>query len=171
MDEEAGATGELFGAAGPDVVPEPGGPGPRAVATRNRATPARALARALALDRVLIYAWLFARLRYHQEMNQLIDALAQFSQRLGLDQLVHALHGLRLPPKDASDVEWQRFADELQALMIRQRNIGQVWNFTEEQLKRLEQYEQATVFLAECLQLAAVSDRQAVENRLLLPPS
>ena len=40
-----------------------------------------------------------------------------------------------------------------------------------EQQQRINQYERGTVLLAECLKLAAVSDRKAIENRLLLPPS
>ena len=137
--------------------------------------------RELDFDLVFIYAHVFARRsytgphypdieHYYESVSKLIAALIQSSQRMGLSELAQALHGLRLPANEASNAAWRQFADELQALMIRYRNIGQAWNFTHSQCWRLRQYEGATIFLVECLQLAAVSDRKAIENRLLLPP-
>jgi hypothetical protein len=55
--------------------------------------------------------------------------------------------------------------------MIHYRNIGHDWNLTEEQWRRLNDYDYATILLAECLQLAAVSNRKEIEESLFLPPA
>jgi hypothetical protein len=44
------------------------------------------------------------------------------------------------------------------------------WELSDEQTRRAVNYLTATRLLQECLHLAAVSDRQAVEDTLLLPP-
>jgi hypothetical protein len=139
---------------------------------------ARDLDRALAIDRDLdldldlafIFAWLFARRKYREGARRLMASLAQSSRHAGQSEFVQALSDLFLPAKEASEAEWQAYAASLQALLIRYRNIGHIWNFTDRQWRQLDQYERGTVFLAECLKLAAVSDRKAIENRLLLPP-
>jgi len=41
---------------------------------------------------------------------------------------------------------------------------------TEEQGETLETYLQANLFMLECLKLAAVSNRKAIEDSVLLPP-
>jgi predicted NACHT family NTPase len=128
------------------------------------------LARALDLDLAFIFAWRFARLEYREGIRQLLPRLAQASAQTGQTEFAQALNNLPLPAEQANTLVWEAYAFKLQALLIRYRNIGHEWNFTDEQEQRLDQYEQGTLFLVECLNLAAVSDRKAIENRLLLPP-
>jgi predicted NACHT family NTPase len=130
----------------------------------------RALAHDFACDRAFIFAWSFARFNYYEGVRQLLAALAQASRDVGQVEFAQALDNLRLPTREADDADWQAYAADLQAQLIRYRNIGHNWNFTDEQQQHIKQYEQGTVLLAQCLKLAAVSDRKAIENRLLLPP-
>ena len=83
---------------------------------------------------------------------------------------IRRLMALQVPSWDASAEVWQAFADELQSIMIAHRNIGHNWNFTEQQTKCLNTYLQANRLLVECLNVAYVSDRPAIEDSLLLPP-
>ena len=46
----------------------------------------------------------------------------------------------------------------------------QDWELTEEQLNVLGNYLSSTELLLDCLDLAAIEDRQAVLDRLLIPP-
>jgi predicted NACHT family NTPase len=127
-------------------------------------------AHALDLDLAFIFTWLFASLEYREGVRQLLAALAQTDLRAIPAELVLALNDLRLPAEEADTIEWQAYAYNVQKLLMRYRNIGHDWNFTDEQQRRIEQYERGTILLAECLKLAAVSDRKVIENRLLLPP-
>ncbi len=150
---------------------------------------ARALALDLALDRDrasdLAFALAFARDRNHalahalarardRDPNEyfigLIRVTLKASEEMDLADLNKALRGLRVPKNNAPEAQWQDLAKELQAVMIRHRNIGYDWNLTDAQHERLDQYDTATILLAECLQLAAVSNRKAIEESLLLPP-
>ena len=54
--------------------------------------------------------------------------------------------------------------------MIEYRDIGHNWSFTLEQIEMLEHYFASTHLLVECLNVAHVTDRAAIEDRLLLPP-
>ena len=126
-------------------------------------------ARALDLDLAIIYL-LHTRRHYCENIRQLMAAFAQTSGEASQAEFVQALNDLPLPIEEADEGEWQAYANNLQTLLIRYRNLGHDWNFTDEQWRRIDQYEQGTALLAERLKLAAVSDRQAIENRLLLPP-
>ncbi len=85
-------------------------------------------------------------------------------------QLHQALAALTVPAETASEADWQRFCQALQDLMQTHRDIGHEWHLSAEQIKRLNTYLQANLMLVECLNLAYVSDREAIENKLLLPP-
>ena len=55
--------------------------------------------------------------------------------------------------------------------MIAHRNIGHEWTFTWKRRVQLANYFQANRLLGECLNLAYVSDREGIEEGLLLPPA
>jgi hypothetical protein len=94
----------------------------------------------------------------------------KLSQEFDLPDLRQALARLTIPIESALLVEWQTFIADLQAIMIHYRNIGYKWNLTEEQVKRVGQYQAANHLLLMCLKLAYVSDRAGIENSLWLPP-
>ncbi|MBE9234542.1 hypothetical protein IQ227_00455 [Anabaena aphanizomenioides LEGE 00250] len=75
------------------------------------------------------------------------------------------------------DINWwkingKNWAEELRNVMIKYRNIGHAWQFSEEQKELLRKYYDANKFLAECLNSdCSVSRdvRQYIEDTLLLP--
>ncbi len=87
-----------------------------------------------------------------------------------LPSLYEALRLLSVPNGQSKQEEWIKFANELRAIIQRERNIGHEWNLTEEQKKTMDTYLRANLFMLECLKLAAVSDRKAIEDSVLLPP-
>ncbi len=102
--------------------------------------------------------------RYITGVCALIDAHDSTSA------FAHAIAKLPVPAVDAPPAAWRSYADVLQAILIEHRDIGHAWTLTFDQMERIETYLKTTHLLAECLTLAAVSDRQAIEATLLLPP-
>lgn len=85
----------------------------------------------------------------------------------------------RLPDRENEKEfkQWLRangktWTEDLRAIMIKYRNIGHDWQFSDEQKELLEQYSRANQFLTQCLhQECYVSRevRQEIEETLLLP--
>jgi hypothetical protein len=50
------------------------------------------------------------------------------------------------------------------------RDLGYIPDFSHEQTEKLMIYLQTSKLFVDCLNLAYVSDREAIENKLLLPP-
>jgi hypothetical protein len=69
--------------------------------------------------------------------------------------------------------EWQDFADKLQGLLIKHRDIGHKWDLTELQESRLANYLNIISLLRDCLELATMSpdEKKAMLNSLYLPPA
>jgi len=78
------------------------------------------------------------------------------------------LRHLTLPTENDRQSIWKDFGSRLRDIMQRHRNIGHEWDLTEVQVKKLGSYLEANIFLVECLKLAMVSDRKAIEDRVLL---
>jgi predicted NACHT family NTPase len=133
----------------------------RARALAHARARARTLALDLALDRALVRACSRGRGRAR------IRALARDT---GNTALYTALSALVFPDADAPDETREAFAAQLQAIMIEHRDIGHDWKFTEEQKQILEDYFSAARLLVECLDVAYVTDREAIEARLVVPP-
>jgi hypothetical protein len=78
---------------------------------------------------------------------------------------------LTVPADHASPLRWEAFAEDLRQIMINHRDIGhERFYLTEEQASRLNKYQEANILFISCLRLAYVSDRDGIENSLLLPP-
>jgi len=92
-------------------------------------------------------------------------------QKENLHDLHQALIKLKVPNENDTQKAWEPFVRELRKIMQTQHNIGHEWDFTTEQFKCLEKYFEANLLLLECLNLAAVSDREGIKNSLLLLPS
>jgi len=144
----------------------------------------RDLARDLDLDRALdldfdrahhcdfglIFIWYSVLAGDDKYDVKLLDVATRIAQHVENPQLRQALLNLNLSSKVASTKKRFAWAAQFRSLLIRHRNIGHEWNFTDEQQDRLDKYERGTVLLAACLKLATVSDRKAIENRMFLPP-
>jgi len=126
-----------------------------------------------ALARVLTLARAFApnvATDVSHNLTHAINRAIELTQQIGMRELHQALSVLTLPTVDSSLEEVEAFADALQTIMIEHRDIGHDWDFTREQTQRLERYFYAAELLVQCLDLTHVTDRAAIENRLLLPP-
>ncbi|MCM1984865.1 NACHT domain-containing protein [Lyngbya confervoides] len=118
--------------------------------------------------------------------DKLVDSIA-YAMVCASESQDHGLHTIlehlqRELPKIENDdylgfLDWwtengDRWTEQLQAAMIQHRNIGHDWNFTEAEIKLLEQYFKANQLLVDCLNSdCSVSPevRQEIEDTLLLP--
>jgi hypothetical protein len=121
------------------------------------------------LDRALVLASALkftARDRFEDMRTAL-----RCAHKLGLEELIGDLVYLNLPEDDAQLSEWGRFANKLQAIMIRHRDIGHEWALTKKQESRLADYLNATRLLRDCLDLAFMSpdEKKVMLNSLYLP--
>jgi len=78
------------------------------------------------------------------------------------------LRNLTVPNENDRQAVWQAFTKQLRDIMQRHRNIGHEWDLTWEQREKLESYLEANRLLVECLKFALVSDRRAIEDKVLL---
>jgi hypothetical protein len=115
----------------------------------------RALERALGLESAL---------------RRTLHRATHVSLALGTHDLHQALSRLTIPALDSAPEDYPAFLDSLQSLMIAHRNVGHTWDFSEKQVKRLIDYFGSNLLLLDCLDLAIVTNRQAMEDTLLLPP-
>jgi hypothetical protein len=86
-----------------------------------------------------------------------------------LTSLSQALRSLAVPDSQSEQSEWKVFTEELLLIMQRERNIRHKYLIME-QVEMLNTYLQANLLMLEYLKLAAVSDRKAIEDSVLLPP-
>ncbi|MFM2432020.1 MAG: hypothetical protein RLZZ511_3233 [Cyanobacteriota bacterium] len=85
----------------------------------------------------------------------------------------------RLPKPDSSDQfqKWwnqhgDRWREDLRQIMIKYRNIGHDWQFTDEQETKLQEYYDANLLLANCLNSECYVSREVreeIEATMLLP--
>jgi predicted NACHT family NTPase len=146
------------------------------------------LARTLALDIAIESGHNFAG-------NSVIDSLLEvnqdliFSHAIARDyELRHKLQALmiqipQIPNKMESNSEqfeqWlktsgQAWMEQLRKVMIEHRNIGHDWQFSDAQMKLLQQYYDANRLLVDCLNsdcYVSREVRQEIEDTLLLPMS
>jgi hypothetical protein len=104
------------------------------------------------------------------DLDRTLHRAFNASQEHNLSDLHQTLRDLTKPSENATSAEWLMFADRLQEIMLRYRDIGHDWNLTEAQINRFEQYLKANDLLLNSLKLAYVSDRAGIENSLWLPP-
>lgn len=132
-----------------------------------------ALPRALALARVLVLDCVFAldfalehaldlviERELHQELQKLRDQLPDFS------------YNNRENFKHWWQANGQVWTEQLRAVMIKHRNIGHDWRFTDKQKELLQQHYDANKLIVDCLNSdCRVSQevRQEIEETLLLP--
>jgi predicted NACHT family NTPase len=97
---------------------------------------------------------------------------------LGDDVLRRVFKALqsKLPTDQEEFYQWwgnhgEAWTKELRQVCIDRRNIGHDWQFTDEQLKLLNQYYAANLLLVECMNRSYVSKqvREEIESTMLLP--
>jgi hypothetical protein len=105
---------------------------------------------------------------YNSLMHYYNNALRLIEQK-GLADLNQVLTHVSVPSQEDSPAKWEEFSDALLDIMRAHRPIKD-YEFTKEQAENISQYLKATKLLQDCLAVAYVSDRKAIEDRLLLPP-
>jgi len=135
-------------------------------------------------DYVLYYAWSYATLFANESLDRtdqdwqvvmqampaLMEGVAGLAEEGGLPALAQQCLVTPLPIPTADAQAWQHYADALFAILCDERSLGREWDFTDEAIRKLNDYFYANELLVECLKVAAVSDRQAILHGLLLPP-
>ena len=141
---------------------------------------ARDLSFQVGFDYGLYYAWAYATLFAQVNLSHtshavsngktayptLIDGITRLAQQAHVENVMTKL---TRPSVTANFAAWQQFADKLYAIM-QARGLVHDWQFTEEQLNQLNDYFYANELLVQCLNVAVVSDRQAILSGLLAPP-
>ncbi|MCP4402323.1 MAG: NACHT domain-containing protein [bacterium] len=104
-----------------------------------------------------------------ERVKQAFTSAILLSQEFGLNELHEALAALVLPDKTITFVTWKKVSETIREIFQTHRPVED-YTFSKEQANHLTDYLQATTLLVKCLKVAAVSDRQTIENRLFCPP-
>lgn len=143
----------------------------------------RALDRALNLNILDVYVRLDILGAILGQTLWVAESIAPFMQmakddaeNLGLDSLTLTLTALPLPTEDDLDddnPEWRSFRMHVRQLWT--ENWGTKWEWDDlldmTVIQGINDYLYAMNLLEECLNLAVVTDREGIKNRLLLPPN
>jgi hypothetical protein len=95
--------------------------------------------------------------------------VVKFSRMLPSSRVYFALSGLKFPEAGSSSETWQDFITQIGK--AESMCVKPDWQFTDKDLQVLEYYLKASGLLVTCLDVANVTDREAIEDRLLLPPN
>lgn len=131
------------------------------------------LAPALALDLALVLALtrLITRTRdFVRDFTLAVNRSRTRASKLGLIKLDEALSTLQIPREEQSADAWDSFIRQLRTIMVMHRNIGTDWQLSKQKRDVLNTYLKANLLLIKCLDVAYVSNRQAIKDSLLLPP-
>jgi hypothetical protein len=86
-------------------------------------------------------------------------------------ELAVELSALHVPGENALSVLWIKFVSQLQDIMVRHRCSGQDGWLDGSQIDRLSSYFRASIRAHECLEVAYVSEREWLEDRILRVPT
>lgn len=119
------------------------------------------------------YAEFFAKKWWPRENITIQKGMGSYPQLienlivlLGIDKW---MDNLTLPSVTSTSDEWKQFADKLYKI-LQIRDLVHGWHYTKEEITRLDNYFYANELLVQCLNVAVVSDRQAILAGLLAPP-
>jgi hypothetical protein len=104
------------------------------------------------------------------EFPKLISSIVALADEAGLTNLAQELTGYTIPKSYLSRYDWQQYAYILHVILNDERDLGREWPFSDEENGKLNDYFYANELLIQCLNVTAISDRQAVLQGLLLPP-
>lgn len=105
-------------------------------------------------------------------MNQfqtLLQGISVLAENAGLITLAQRLRTLTIPSPSNSWKDWQQYATAL-LVILRERNLEHKWKLSPKEVDILNSYFYANELLIHCLNIAAVSDRDALLHRLVLQP-
>ncbi len=129
------------------------------------------------LDTLLLYASRYTEsfaLGWEDPKTQaLLPELQTFFQKIHQTSLTAdpafaaALEKTPLPAPTSQKQDWEQFEKEFRRILLEHRDMGHEWDLDEAQVERVEKYFQATQLLLDCLEVATVSDRQGILDRIL----
>ena len=93
----------------------------------------------------------------------------ELCQKMGLQKIQDYSDRLNVLIKATSFNDYYALVDRIWNIMQRNRDF-KIYEFTEEDAKHIATYLEGVKLLLDCLKVAVVSDRQAIEDRLLRPP-
>jgi NACHT domain len=102
------------------------------------------------------------------KLQHLLQNTIEKSRQLSEEDIAYELQKLTKFDKDF-DEEKHNLAVEILDNALRSRGIKSDLDFNIEQIQKLNNYFTANKLLLECLSLAVVSDRQAIEDKMFLP--
>lgn len=143
---------------------------------------ARDLDLACARARALVFAYDLIR-TLARALSNTFTQILQAAERRQLTDMTAALRLLVLPTEGAEHKEWRDFAENLIEVLDRYRDQWDPYrlltlvkeeafpwhDLTKEQIQRWTNYWEANMLLARCLQVAYLPNRQALEDKILLP--
>lgn len=115
-------------------------------------------------------------------LDRTLDRALDCALAIGTPNLSQKLQALKETLQEGISQDFQQWwqihgttwTAQLQAAMIRHRNIGHDWQFSEAQKQLLQRYYDANKLLVDCLKISYPDDhplRQKIESTLLLPIS
>ena len=120
-----------------------------------------------------LYTAIFARGWAYPEVRALFPQLHAFFQEISTASqtadpaFAAALEKTPLPVPTSKPEDWVQFDKAFRTLALEHWGIGHEWDLNDEQVKRVEQYLRATQLLLACLEVATVSDRHGILDRVL----
>ena len=131
----------------------------------------RSSASARAIDTTIANAREIDRARTRAYDTAIIDykMLLQLSEKEPQTEFRQSLLHLKMPTEESSLWDWEVFTRDLQGLMHSNPYVKR-FVFTGEEAWTINQYLKGTKVLLDCLEIAYVSDRVAIENCLIRPP-
>lgn len=124
----------------------------------------------IALDYALLYHWIYFSYIPIRPLTKLVELIGNLSHKQGLSSLQRSLAGLLTPSEESTRLQHKQAANALWQIIQQERHV-QVFKLTKEQNQALATYLTGVELLLQCLNLAAVKDRDAILSRLLAPPA
>jgi len=110
----------------------------------------------------------FGRPAWYSHILKMFENTLSLSKRKGPGICHHLLSRLSIPSEKASQMIWQEFGDSLLEIFKMTFPIEK-YEFSQNECYEITRYLEATQLLLDCLDVAHVSDRKAIEDQLLRP--
>lgn len=119
------------------------------------------------------------------DLDHAINRAFEVAKTLELGTFMAELKTLAVPEQNGKKVEWQAFGHDLATILdkygadwnpyvqmpVTKEDLDDNWDLSDEQKVVLVQYLKANLLLVNCMKIAYVPNRQAIEDQILLPPT
>jgi len=104
-----------------------------------------------------------------RRLKDLLSKALSLSHETGYTECHQMITMLSFPSKEASNAEWKNFAEALYKLLKVTGSL-EAYRLTTQEAQKIRSYLETTRLLLDCLKVAYVSNRAAIEDRMLRPP-